>query len=170
MLRARSELFRQQALADVRQRPMVRVKEVLSDPVTGNASIRYEELTETREQREVLFRNMTITTMRGEIAKGAAFFSSLHWRLRLAMDVANPVITGDDAVIVEGNAPTLEVALTDGAKRILFPLCRHACLIGSPARFDVETEAFQAFDLKRIHARYLGGKCRFAYSPKRLAI
>jgi len=170
MLRARSELFRQQALADVRQRPIVRVKEVLKDPVTGNAAIRYEELTETSEQRETLFRNMTITTMRGEIAKGAAFFSNLHWCLRLAVDVAHPVITGDDAVIVEGKAPTLEAALTDGATRILFPLCRHACLIGSRAKFDVETEAFRAFDLKGIQACYLRGTCRFAYSPKRLAL
>jgi hypothetical protein len=170
MLRARSELFRQQALADVRKRPMARVKEVLKDPATGNTVIKYEELTETSEEREALFRNMTITTMRAEIAKGAAFFSNLHWCLRLAVDVAHPVITGDDAVIVEGRAPTLEAALTDAETLIFFPLCRHACLIGSPAEFDVESEAFQGSDLKRIQARYLGGMCRFAYSPRRLPL
>ena len=127
-------------------------------------------MTETGEERDTLFRNLTITTMRAEIAKGAAFFSNLHWCLRLAVDVANPVITGDDAVIVEGKAPTLEAALTDGGTLILFPLCRHACLVGSPAKFEVETEAFQAFDLKRLQALYLRGRCRFSYSPKRLAL
>jgi hypothetical protein len=144
------------------------VKEVLSDPVTRNSVIRYDELTETGEERDTLFRNLTITTMRAEIAKSAAFFSNLHWCLRLAVD--DPVITGDDAVIVEGKAPTLEAALTDGGTLILFPLCRHACPVGSPAKFEVETEAFQAFDLKRLQALYLRGRRRFSYPPKRLAL
>lgn len=170
MLRARSELFRKQSVTNARQQPMVRVKEVFNDPVSGRTGIRYEELTETDEERQILFRNMAITTMRSEIAKGAAFFSQLHWCLRIAAAaVTGPVIIGDDAIVVDGKVPTLEAALADAETLIFFPVCRHACLVGSPARFDVETEAFQASDLKLLRSRYLKGECRFAYSPKRMS-
>jgi hypothetical protein len=169
MLRARSELFRKQSMANARQQPMVRVKEVFNDPVSGKTGITYEELTETSEEREMLFRNMSITTMRGEIAKGAAFLSQLHWCLRIATAATDPVITSDDAILVEGKAPMLEAALTDADTLIFFPVCRHACLVGSPAKFDLETEAFHASDVRRLQSRYLKGNCRFAYSPKRLA-
>jgi Protein of unknown function (DUF4238) len=168
MLRSRSELFRKQTVTNARQKRMVRVKEVFNDPASGKTSIKYEELTETAEEREKFFRNMAITTMRLEIAKGAAFFSQLHWCLRIATAVTDPVITGDDAVVVEGKVPTLEAALTDADTLIFFPVCRHACLIGSPAKFDLETEAFHASDVKLLQSRYLKGECRFAYSPKRL--
>ena len=149
---------------------LVRVKEVLSDPASGKTGIKYEELTESAEERERFFRNMAITTMRREIAKGSALFSQLHWCLRKVTTAADPVITGDDAILVEGKASTLEAALTDASTRIVFPVCRHACLIGSPSRFDVETEVFYASDLKRLQSCYLKGQCRFAYSPKRLAL
>ncbi len=148
---------------------MARVKEVINDPASGTTSITYEELTETAEEREKLFRNMAITIMRHEIAKGAAFFSQLHWCLRIAAAVTDPVITGDDAIIVEGKAPTLEATLTD-ANTIFFPVSRHACLIGSPTKFDLETEVFRAPDLKLLQSGYIKGECRFAYSPKRLAL
>jgi hypothetical protein len=169
MLRARSELFREQTVARARQQPMLRVKEVLSDPASGRTGIRYEELTETAEEREKIFRNMAITTMRREIAKGAALFSQLHWCLRKATVITDPVITGDDAIVVEGKTPTLEAALTDAGTLVFFPVCRHACLIGSPTKFDVETEAFHPSDLKRLQRLYFKGECRFAYSPMRLA-
>jgi hypothetical protein len=170
MLRARSELFHKQSVANARRLSMFRAKEVINDPVSEKTTIRYEELTETIEEREELIRNMAITTMRGEIGKGAAFFSQLHWCVRTTAAVTDPVITGDDAIIVEGAAPTLEAALTHPETLIFFPICRHACLIGSPAKFDVETQDFHPFDLKRLQSRYLKGECRFAYSPKRLAL
>jgi hypothetical protein len=170
MLRVRSERFRKQTVANARQQPMARVKEVFNDPVSGKTSIRYGEFMETAEKRETFLRNMAITTMRREIAKGAAFFSQLHWCLRIAGGVTDPVITGDDAIIVEGKAPTLEAALNDAATLIFFPVCRHACLIGSPAKFDLDTGAFHASDLKLLQSRYIKGECRFAYSPKRLAM
>lgn len=167
MLRARSELFRKQSVATARQQPMLRVKEIINDPVSGKSGIKYEELTETAEERETLYRNMAITTMRGEIAKGAAFLSQLHWCLRTAT-AADPVITADDAILVEGKAPTLEAALTEANTLIFFPVCRHACLIGSVAKFDLETGTFLSSDLQLLRSRYLKGDCRFVYSPKRI--
>jgi Protein of unknown function (DUF4238) len=170
MLRARSELFRERTMAHSRQQRMVRVKEVLSDPASGKTGVRCDELTETAAERETLFRNMAITTMRREIAKGAALFSQVHWCLRKVMAVTDPVITGDDAIVMEGKAPTLEAVLTDADSLIFFPICRHACLIGSPAKFDLETDAFCDSDLKRLQNLYLKGDCRFAYSPIRIAL
>ena len=127
-------------------------------------------MTEDEAARETLFRNMTITTMRGEIAKGAALFSDLDWCLRFTGDVTNPVITGDDMVIVDGKTPILETAVRDPRTLFFFPLCWQACLIGSPAKFDVETEAFHPSDLQTIQSRYLKAECRFAYAPTRLAV
>jgi hypothetical protein len=163
MLRARSELFREQTVTNARQQRIVRVKEVLNE-----TTLSHEELTETVEEREKIFRNMAITTMRREIAKGAALFSALHWCLRMAPAVTDPVVTGDDAVLVQHKTPTLEAALTDANTLVFFPICRHACLIGSPAKFNLETEAFDFRDLKVLQSRYVKGECRFAYSPKRL--
>lgn len=58
--------------------------------------------------------------------------------------------------------------MTDANTLVFFPICRHACLIGSPAKFNLETEAFDFRDLKVLQSRYVKGECRFAYSPKRL--
>jgi Protein of unknown function (DUF4238) len=51
MLRARSELFREQTVTNARQQRIVRVKEVLNE-----TTLSYEELTETVEEREKIFR------------------------------------------------------------------------------------------------------------------
>jgi hypothetical protein len=71
MLRARTELFREQELAQARQATILRVKEVFQDPKTGQTAIRYEPMAETGAEREMLFRNLSVTKMRGEITKGA---------------------------------------------------------------------------------------------------
>lgn len=169
MLRARTELFREQELGQARQATMLRVKEVFRDPKTGQTAIRYEPLIETGAERETLLRNMSITKMRGEIAKGAAFFSKLNWCLRVTGNPADPLITGDTPVIVEGHAPTLEAALGDPQTLMVFPLCWQACLVGSPAKFEVITDSFRACDLRQLRSRYLRTDSRFAYSPTRIA-
>jgi hypothetical protein len=170
MLRTRSELFRKHALADVRGRSMFRVTEVFQDPATGKTAARVEPLVETGDTLESLLRNMTITTMRGEIAKGPALFSDLDWCLRLTTEVADPVITGDDAIIVDGKAATLEVALFDRQTLFFFPVCWQACLIGSRKKFNEKTAAFHPADLKTLRSRYLKGDCRFAYAPTKIAV
>lgn len=170
MLRTRSELFRQHSLADIRTRPMVRVKDFFTDPATGNTKIRYEELTEMAEERESLFRNMSITKMRTEIMKGEGELSELHWCVRLTTDYFNPVITADNPLILSGKTPKIEDALHDPKNLFFFPLCWQACLIGSRAKFDVETECFHPSDLRTLQLQYLCADCRFAYSPVRLAI
>ena len=170
MLRARTELFRQQVLEEARTQPMLRIAEVLPpDPVTGHTRLRYEELTETDEDREVLYRNRSITTMRAEIAQGAAHFRKLHWCLRLAPDPADPVITSDCPVIAQGRA-SAETMFDDPNTLVFFPLCRQACLVGSPARFQRETDTFHSTDLQLMRSLFLEADCRFAYAPVRLSV
>jgi len=169
MLRAGTELFREQELAQARQAHDDRVKEVFQDPKTAQTAMRYESLTETGAELETLLRNMSITKMRGGIDKGAAFFSKMYWCLRVTRDRSDPVITGDNPVIVEGQAPTLAAALDDPRTLVFFPVCWQACLVGSPGSFKVDTDSFHACDLRRLRSRYLRTDGRFAYSPTRVS-
>jgi hypothetical protein len=168
MLRARSKLFREHALTAARQSTMLRVEEVVQEP--GTTKMKVKPLVLDEADRETLLRNMTITTMRGEIARGAGVFAQLHWCLRFTTESANPVITADDAVIVQGRAPSLDTSLQDRETLIFFPVCWQACLIGSPAKFDTETDAFLESDLRMLQRLYLKSDCRFAYSPVRLGL
>ena len=156
MLRARSRLFREHALTQARQATILRVEEVpQQEPkpfVPG----------------ETLLRNMTITQMRMEIAKGSGLFAKLHWCLRLTSDFTDPVITAGRLFFVDSTAPMLDEALRDAGTLIFFPLCWQACLVGSPAKFDIETGGFHQPDLKGLQMRYLQSDCRFVYSPVRL--
>lgn len=170
MLRARSELFREEELVEIRKRKMFRVKEVFNDLVTGKTSITYEDLTEDQSGREALFRNMTITNMRAEIAKRAALFSELHWCLRFTNDVSNPVITSDNPIYCVGQAQTIEAALKDERTFLFFPLSWQACLIGIPTKFDLDIDVLQPDFARTLHSHYLSAECRFAYAPNRLCL
>lgn len=169
MLRARTEVFRQQELAQARQFTILQVKEVFQDSKTGQTAIRYEPPTETGAELETLRRNLSITRMRGEIEKGAAWFSKMYWCLRVTGDRSEPIITGDTPVIVESQAPTLGAAPDDPSTLVFFPVCWQACLIGSPRSFIVDTDSFRARDLRRVRSHYLRADGRFAYSPTRVS-
>ena len=82
-----------------------------------------------------------------------------------------PVITGDNAVGLIGSGPlSREEAMMHPDTIFVFPVCWQACLIGSPLKFDSETEAIHPTMLSELHRLYLNeAGCRFAYSPQRLA-
>ena len=120
MLRARSDLFRQEVL-----------KQYSDFEMQGNA------------RRDALFKNMSITKMRTEIGKGAGEFAGWHWHLRSTEDVTKPVITGDNAVALIGSGhPSREEAMKYQDTLFVFPICWQACLIGSRQEFD-ETDIIQ---------------------------
>ncbi len=169
MLRARTVLFREQELAQARQSTILQIKEVSQDSKTGQTVIRYELPTETGAELETLLRNLSITRMRGEIDKGAAWFSKMHWCLRVTGDRADPVITGDNPIIVESQAATLGAAPADPSTLVHFPVSWQACLFGSPVRFTVDIDSFHARDLRRLRSLYLRTDGRFAYSPTRVS-
>jgi hypothetical protein len=176
MLRARSQLFREQALVQARQATILKVEAVLrrepiaTKPETFETGAKVKPyVARNRADHESLLRNMTITQMRMEIAKGSGLFSDLHWCLRLTADSTGPVVTAEDAVVATGAAPTLDVALRDRETLIFFPLCWQACLVGSPAKFDTDVEAFHQGDLRGLQTLYLKSDCRFLFSPVRLS-
>lgn len=169
MLRARSQLFRDQILALAKEQSIFRVEEVLQrhnqvdqDPFTTRLRVAQHV------PAEVLLRNKTITDMRTEIAKGPARLAELHWCLRLTLDSGDPMITTDPAVISDGRSATLEEAFSDRETLIFFPLSWQACLIGSPSRFETGTDSFHPLDLKKLRALYLKSATHFVYSPRRL--
>lgn len=175
MLRARSELFREQHLAYSKRSIILKVEEVLqteaseTKPGTFDTTLKVEPyVRENETERETLLRNKTITDMRTEIANGAAWLAELWWCLRLTGNLNDPVITADNPVVVEGRAATLQEALGDPKTLVFFPICWQACLIGNPAKFDKETDPFHPCDLRRLRALYLISARRFVFSPARL--
>ncbi len=177
MLRTRSERFRQQDVAHTRKQTMFEVVEVLERKPSERQPGRFDETLRVRPFRpvdqkeyETLLRNKAITDMRTEMAKGAAWLSELHWCLRFAVSPIDPVITADHPVVVDGRSPTLKEALPDPNALVFFPVCWQACLIGSMAKFDKETDAFHPSDLRSLRGICLKLANRFVFSPSQVAI
>lgn len=165
MLRARSRLFREQVMTQARDRIIGVVEEVVAPTV-----LKFRPYIPSDEPKhEQHLRNLSITEMGREIAKGAALFSNLHWCLRTSQDMSNPVITADQPVIVLGPAGLSEEALTrDPNTSIIFPLCREACLIGNCEKSDADTEPFKASSAKWLRGQFFRADTGFIYSPARV--
>jgi hypothetical protein len=175
MLRARSELFRQEVLKEACSASFLKVEEVL--PTTTNpgktgsgVQVKYSDLEiENSAQRDELLKNLSITKMRMEIEKGAGEFVGWRWHLRLTEDVSKPVITSDNAVALIGfGHSSREEAMAHEDTLFVFPICWQACLVGSRQSFD-EVAAIPPMMLADLHRLYLNeADCRFAYSPHQL--
>jgi hypothetical protein len=167
MLRARSRLFRAQATDLARQSIIGVVDEVLEK------GLKVKPYTPAEEVRHAQgLRNLTITQMRSEIAKGSGLFSKLHWCLRMTRDVNHPAITADLPVIVLGSAPETpvlqEAVLLDPNSWVVFPVCREAYLIGNALPLETETEDFLPLGLAWLQEWYFKDKVGFVYSPLRV--
>jgi hypothetical protein len=172
MLRARSDLFRQEVLKEAHQATtFLKVEEVLPNkPGQTGCQIKFSYAeTQGKAHGAAFFKNMSITKMRMEIAKGAGEFARWHWGLRFTEDVTKPVITGDNAVALVGfGHSSREEAMKDQDTLFIFPICWQACLVGRRHKID-ETEALQPTALADLYPLYLiEAGCRFAYSPHRL--
>jgi hypothetical protein len=175
MLRVRSRLFRAQATSRAHQSIVAVVEEVVreEDPArpgsfrTGLKIRPYVPEDEAQHDRRL--RNLTITQMRMEMAKGGGLFSNLHWCLRITEDSKHPVITADQPVIVLGSAPALdEGVLRDPGTWVVFPVCREACLIGNALEINADIERFQPSALTWLQRHYFKGNSGFVYSPSRI--
>ena len=138
MLRSRSRLFREQVMMHAPDRIIGVVDEVVTPTVLKVRP--YVPSDEPKHEQNM--RNLSITEMRHEIAKGPALFSNLHWCLRHSQDVTNPVVTADQPVIVLGPVG-LEALACNPDTWIIFPLCREACLIGNCEKSGADTEPFK---------------------------
>lgn len=166
MLRARSQLFREQSMVQSRGLTFLKIEEIFpaepskTEPGKLVTPIRYSPYTPT----EIELRNKTITDMRVEIGKGTMWMSDMHWCLRITHNPEDPFVTCDTPIVMEGRVPQ-DDALRDRGTLIFFPLCWQACLVGSPAKFDIETDAAAATDMKKFRALYIKSAIRFVFSP-----
>jgi len=175
MLRARSILFREQILKDLDSSTFLTLGEPLQTrpsldrPGEIDTQCRYSDFDPGSDQRRsAIFKNISITKMRLEIAKGAGQFIGWDWCLRFTMDVTKPLITSDNAVGLIGRVPSLPLAeaMKHPESLFIFPFCWQACLIGSPCKFDVETDEISPSLLEEFQRLYLNeNDCRFAYAP-----
>ena len=177
MLRARSKLFRTEFFRNANAATLLRVEEVTgvrpskTRPGGTDALIRYSLLQPQGAERVTLLRNLSITQMREEMKRGGGEFARRHWCLRFTRDVAHPVITADNAVVLVafGIASREEAALHPDTL-LIFPVCWQACLIGRIAPIEPETEELAPSSLPDLYKVYLkDADSRFAYSPTRVA-
>jgi len=182
MLRARSRLFRAQATGYARQSIIGVVEEVVEEENPAEATTIRTGLKvgpyapQDKAQHEQRLRNITITQMSMEIAKGAGLFSELHWCLRVTEDSSRPVITADAPVIALGSvleSPALkDDVLLHPDTWVVFPVCREACLIGNIGtlfKIEPETGPFQPSGLARLQQHYFKDDYGFVYSPSPIA-
>ncbi len=163
MLRARTQMFREQELKSFKGLELLRLK----GPAAGEQStFEYEPV--PAEHRQELYRNMAITKVREQIANGPSWFGNFRWFLRYSDALLSPVVTCDNPIIVSGPVHDAKSCVNHENALIFFPLCWQACLIGSHVSCDPPTDIFDQRTLARIRSRYLTASCRFAYSPRRL--
>jgi hypothetical protein len=173
MLRARSRLFREHVIASGQNLTMGRIDKVTQVPSKTRPGEFDSQVSFTRigkgAERDRALKNKSIMDMCAEIAKGPDWMSRLNWRLRLAREPADPVVTADDAIVVIGPIPGLSRAVYDPRTRVFFPICWQACLVGSHLTTANLVGHFEAADLRGLRSLYMSSPQRFAYSPVRLA-
>ena len=164
MMRARSLLFFENQQKDGRNLRAWVVEEVSGDRM----SVRLRSMT-PEPLPESFIKNWTITNMRNEIAKGAAWLTEFNWALRYCDSTANPFVATEQPLFSEGpHRENPADAIRDPEMLLFFPLCWQACLIGSRQFFDRETDKFGDQDM-----RGFAKVCReraelFVISPSRL--
>ena len=164
MMRARSLLFFENQQKDGRNLRAWVVEEVSTDRM----SVRVRSMT-PEPLPEPFIKNWTITNMRDEIAKGAAWLTEFNWALRYCDSISNPFVATEQPLFSEGPPhKNLADAIRDPETLLFFPLCWQACLIGSRQFFDRETDSFGDQDMRR-YARVSGERAElFVISPSRL--
>jgi len=163
IMRARSLLFFERQYAEWKGTKARVVEEV--HPETNSIKVRSmnpEVLPDT------FIRNRTITEMREEIGKGAAWLSEFQWALRFCDSPADPFVISEVPFICRGHHAKLADVLQDAETLLLFPFCWRACLIGSRQYFDVETDRFGSEDMRTIRTMYRESAKLFVISPTKL--
>lgn len=163
MIRARSPLFFEQKEVEGQALQTWTIKEVHPDGRTLTLNSM-----EPAPPPAQFIKNRTITNMREEIQKGAAWLSDFHWCMRYCDSVAEPFVTTESPLVAEGPATDIAQAVQHSDTLIYFPLCWHACLVGSRQRFDVGTAKFGLEDMRTFRRKYRHFAHVFLVSPARL--
>ena len=164
MIRARSPLFFEQqgkALALARLMTITNIAEdrrsVTVDSLAGRP-ISGPEITD-----------MTLGQMRAEIQKDAAWMANLNWTIRTSLDPYNPVICSEQALLLTGDAPPLEEAITHPSTRVYFPIYWQACLVGRIEPFRADLEEFETTEYLSVRRLVSGVAREMVISPRPLA-
>src|SRR5712692_8900847 len=144
MMRARSLLFFNQKNSEGKNLRAWVVEEVNPD----RKSVRVRSMT-PEALPDQFIRNWTITQMREEIQKGAAWLNDFNWALRYCESLDDPFVISEVPVMAYGPCSALEEALRNPETLLFFPLCWKACLIGSRQFFHDETGIFLPEDMRR---------------------
>ena len=161
MMRARSLLFFENQQKDGRNLRAWVVEEVSPD----RTSVRVRSMIPA-PLPESFIKNWTITNVRMEIAKGAAWLNDFNWALRYCGSPALPFCISEFPFMAYGPRSNLVDALRDLETLLFFPLCWQACLVGSRQFFDVETGRFDEEDMRRVARMYRASAQRFVISPR----
>ncbi|HEV2232127.1 MAG TPA: DUF4238 domain-containing protein [Terriglobia bacterium] len=163
MMRARSLLFFDEKNAEGENLRVWTIEEISPD----RKSVKVRSMT-PEPVPDAMIRNWTITDMRAEIHKGAAWLNDFNWALRYCDSPASPFITSEIPFISQGHQVHLADALLDPETLLFFPLCWQACLIGSRQFFQIETDGIGEEDMRRVRRIYRESAKLFLLSPKQL--
>lgn len=117
--------------------------------------------------------DFTLTKMREEFKKGAAWMADFHWQIRTVPDSSDPVIASEAPLFFKGDlpltgpAPTMEMLKHESAV-VYFPLSWQACLVGRLASFDSDVEPFGRADLLELRHMIAEMAPQYAISPQRV--
>jgi hypothetical protein len=163
MMRARSLLFFENQQREGRNLKAWVVEEVSADRM----SVRVRSMT-PEPLPEPFIKNWTITNMRSEIAKGAAWLNEFNWALRFCDSTALPFVASELPFMVHGTHSNAADAVRDPESLLFFPLCWQVCLVGSRQFFTTETDRFGDEDMRRFAKMYRESAQLFVISPRRL--
>jgi len=164
MMRARSLLFFENQQKDGRNLRAFIVEEVSAD----RTSVRVRSMT-PEPLPDSFIKNWTITNMRNEIAKGAAWLTEFNWALRYCDSPVMPFVATEQPLFLECPPhDNLADAVRDPESLLFFPLCWQACLVGSRQFFDRETDKFGDHDMRRFVTVCKTRAELFVISPSRL--
>ncbi len=163
MMRARSLLFFEHQHAEWSTAKGWIVEEVLPD----GKSLRVKSMT-PEPLPETFIRNRTITQMRDEIKKGAAWLKDFNWCLRYCDSPSTPFVISEIPFVCLGNKSDLAETLRDPETLLFFPICWQACLIGSRKFFEKEKDRFGNEDMHRVQTMYRKDANLFVLSSTKL--
>ena len=163
MMRARSLLFFENQQKDGRNLRMWRVEEVSPDRM----SVQLASMT-PEPVPEPFIKNWTITNMRSEIARGAAWLTEFNWALRTCDSPALSFVVSEQPLMAYGPRADAAEALRDPETLLFFPLCWQACLIGSRQYFEIEKDRFGTEDILRFVRMSRDSANLFLISPNRV--
>jgi hypothetical protein len=177
MLRVRSLLYFDEMLEAYSATQILEIENVLdtrpdlSDPNRSVTTVKYKERTfKSRDEKQRLLKNLTLTEMRRALEAPAPWLSSVNWVLRYTSDSHNPCVCSEQPLLLHGSETSSSAALSNPDTFIFFPLSWNACMVGCPVPIDKDTDEFHPVDLGQIRKIYREAATLFVVSPHRITL